>query len=1446
MDSLKSLSFNYFLSNFGISENPSYESCLIEKVKYFKKSKKIVIYLLCKEILSQQNIDNSLSKLRNIIKEKLDSTVEIFFDYDIKYSSVEELITMNLENMLYILKRTIPSFNTTENLVNREILDSNFNITLNSKIIAKKAIERKVDKQIEDYFKKQFKIAIRCNIDTDTSENFILEEYEQQKEDENLALVNEIKKQGLMDSNIKSENQIAKSKEKEGKFSTKVPLSSSVLLGKNFSGEIIDLIDISTDSGRVIVEGEIFNIEIKELNSGRKLAIVSITDYTNSITVKLFERKKQTISLDEMFVKGQVIRVRGDVVYDKFTRENTIMVTDIIKVDKIEKKDSYHKKRVELHLHTQMSSMDGVSSITNIIKRASEWNHKAIAVTDHGVVQAFPEAMDASKKYGVKVIYGLEGYLVDDEISIVEGENNYSLDDEFIVFDIETTGLSNKNDGITEIGAVKIKNNNVIDRFSALINPEKHIPEKIVELTGITNDMVKDKPTIENVLPEFLEFIGSSPVVAHNADFDVGFIRNKSERYGMEFNNTVIDTLKIARALLPNLKKHKLNIIAKELNVSLENHHRAVDDAKATAEIFIKFIEIMKEKNILTLKDININLSTKIDFKKLRPYHIVILAKNQIGLENLYKIVSESHLNYFYRKPRIPRSLLNKLREGLIIGTACEAGELFQSILSNKSQEHINEIAKYYDYLEIQPTGNNKFLIDKNILKDENEIKSINKEIVKLGKNFNKPVVATGDVHFLDPKDGAFRKILMAGQGFSDADNQPPLFFKTTEEMVNEFSYLGKEKAEEVVICNPNKISDEVDHLLPIPEGTFPPEIEGSEEELRRMCYEKAKRIYGENIPDLVKDRLDKELNSIISNGYAVMYIIAQKLVTKSLRDGYLVGSRGSVGSSFAATMSDITEVNPLPPHYVCPKCKYSDFILDGSIGSGADLPDKNCPECGETFIKDGHDIPFEVFLGFEGDKEPDIDLNFAGEYQSEAHKYTEELFGKGKVYRAGTIGTIADKTAYGFVKKYIDEKQLYYNSTEINRLTSGCTGIKRTSGQHPGGVMIVPKNHDVHKFSPIQYPANDSKSGVITTHFDYHSISGRLLKLDILGHDVPTIIKMLEDLTGANAQKIPLDDKKTVDIFTSTEPLGISSEHINCEVGTLGIPEFGTKFVRQMLIDTQPKTFAELVRISGLSHGTDVWLNNAQDLVRNNIAELKDVISTRDDIMNYLILKGLPPKISFKIMEAVRKGRGLTPENEQLMKENNVPEWYIESCKKIKYMFPKAHAAAYVMMSFRIAYFKVYYPEAFYSTYFTTKAEDFDANFIIKGMDAIKFKIKELESMGNNLTAKEKNFLTVLEVALEMYCREVQLLPVDLYSSDSDKFLIVDGKLLPPLKALQGVGENAAKSIVEARKDGEFISIEDLRNRTKVTKTVIEALMNHGCVKGLPETNQLSLFSLA
>ena len=1436
------MNYQEFLDKLGINSKENFKKYLMENLKFYKLEKKLEILFSTEDVVNWEELYFSLNCLKEHLK--LQQEINVKFKYSFVYEDNNELIEANWHNIVFLLQRIIPAIKGMTDKLSWRLENRGLTIEIEEQIIAELANKRKANIAVEDFFRREFDSGIKCIIES-SSKSFDRSSYEVKKEQESTIYIEEIMKNAPTTAVspipiVAEKTATAKS---YGKKSEALDPNSPVLLGKNFNGTLTPLIEIRGEMAQIVTEAEVIAIESRDLNSGKKLYTLTVTDYTSSIMVKIFERKNLVADFDIQVKKGQYLRIRGDVVFDKFAREYVLMASDIVAIQVQKKLDPCEVKRVELHVHTQMSSMDGVSSTSSIIKRAAEWGHKAIAITDHGVVQAFPEAMEAAKKHGIKVIYGMEGYLVNDEAKLVEGEENYSLEDEFIIFDIETTGLSNKLDRITEIGAVRIKGGKILEEYNQLINPQMPIPEKIIQLTGITNEMVANAPAIEEVLPKFISFIGAAPLVAHNASFDIGFIRENVRRFGLTIKNTVLDTLQLARVLLPNLKRHKLDIVAKELGVKLENHHRAVDDALCLANIFVKMIEMMKEKEIYTFKDINTQLSKKADYTKLDTYHIILLVQNEIGLKNLYQIVSESHINYFYKKPRIPKSLLNKYREGILLGTACEAGELYQSLLDSKPQEEIERIVEYYDYLEIQPTENNSFLIEKGLMSSLEDIQSLNRRIVELGEKLKRPVVATCDVHFLESRDEVFRKILMAGQGFTDADNQAPLYFRTTDEMLKEFTYLGPEKAKEVVIDNPVRISEGIESLIPIPDGTFPPEIEGSDEELRRLCYDKAARIYGSPLPEIVQARLDRELNSIISNGYAVMYIIAQKLVTRSLQDGYLVGSRGSVGSSFAATMSDITEVNPLPPHYVCDTCKHSEFITDGSYGSGADLPDKSCPNCEAPLIKEGHDIPFEVFLGFEGDKEPDIDLNFAGEYQSEAHKYTEELFGKGKVFRAGTIGTIADKTAYGFVKKFLDEKGISSTQAEINRLTIGCTGVKRTSGQHPGGVMIVPANKDIHEFCPIQYPANDPSSGVITTHFDYHSISGRLLKLDILGHDVPTIIKMLEDITKVNAQLIPLDDKPTVSLFTSTEALGIKAEDLGCEVGTLGIPEFGTKFVRQMLLDTQPTTFAELVRISGLSHGTDVWLNNAQDLVRAGTAELKDVISTRDDIMNYLIYKGLPKKTSFKIMENVRKGKGLAQEHIEIMKENNVPQWYIDSCNTIKYMFPKAHAVAYVMMSFRIAYFKVHHPEAFYATYFTTKAEDFDADLIVKGKDAVLRKIKELEALGNDMTAKEKNLLTVLEVALEMFLRGIYLLPVDIYESDADKFLIKEGKLLPPLKSLQGVGQNAARNIVEARKDGEFISLEDLRLRSKITKTAIETLVNHGCISDLPETNQLCLF---
>lgn len=1254
-------------------------------------------------------------------------------------------------------------------------------------------------------------------------------------------------KEDFLDQKNKEEKTIAKeivNRVRELKTQPSSVANRNYIYGKRIKDKPVKIVDVKLETGSCVVEGKIFNFETRDIRNNKTLVTFNISDKTNSITAKCFLSEDKTADFLINVKDGSFVSLQGDVTFDSYSRCTVIMIKSLNLLAEEIKQDEEAEKRIELHLHTQMSSMDGISDLRSIVKRGKEWGHDAIAITDHGVVQAFPNAMNLSKEFDMKIIYGVEGYLVNDKKEIVknyEEDKDYST---YTVFDIETTGLSAINDGITEIGAVKIKNGQVIDTYAQLINPEKNIPEFITKLTGIDDMMVKDKPKISTAIHDFNEFIGEDVLVAHNANFDVGFIREKMKRNGLELKNSVLDTLELSRSVFPDLKNHKLNTIAKHLGVKLDNHHRAVDDANATADIFLKIMELLDEKDINTFEQIN-NLNSNKNLSKDISYHVIILAKNLVGLKNLYRLISESHMNYFHRRPRIPKSLIEENREGLIIGSACEAGELYKSIIGNASDDEIKDIVKFYDYLEIQPIENNQFLIDKGIVKDKEQLKNINKKIYKLGEENKKLVVATGDVHFLEPEDEVYRRILMSGQNFSDADNQPPLYFKTTREMLDEFSYLGEDIAREVVITNTNAINNMVDKMMPIPEGTFPPVIEGSEEELKEITYKKAIEIYDSPLPDIVEKRLDRELTSIIENGYAVMYIIAQKLVWKSLEDGYLVGSRGSVGSSFAATMSGITEINPLVPHYVCPGCKYSEFFTDGSIASGADLEDKDCPKCGTRLIKDGHDIPFEVFLGFEGDKEPDIDLNFAGEYQSVAHKYTEELFGEGYVFRAGTIGTIADKTAYGFVRKYFEEKDMSINSAEVNRLTSGCTGVKRTSGQHPGGVMIVPSYKDILDFTPIQYPANDKKSGVVTTHFDYNAISSNILKLDILGHDVPTIIKMLEDITGIIATDIPLDEVNTMKLFTSTEPLGISKEDINCEVGTLGIPEFGTKFVRQMLVDTQPSTFSELVRISGLSHGTDVWINNAQNLVRDKIAPLREVISTREDIMLTLINAGADKKKSFQIMEKVRKGKGLTDEEENMMRSLSIPEWYIDSCKKIKYMFPKAHAAAYVMMSFRIAYFKVYYPEAFYATYFTIKASDFDAESALKGREYVKNKIKQLESAGNDITTKEKNQMTVFEVVLEMYSRGFKFTNVDLYTSDSDKFIIQDQGILPPLKSLEGLGENVARKIASERDLRPFISVEDLVSRAGVNKSVVEVLREHGCLEGLPVSNQVSLFNI-
>ena len=1405
----------------------------VSKVIYFKEDRVIYMYLISKEIISHEILD--------LLREELLCKLKYFKNIRIKIKftgfgrkSEKDIIKAYWHNIIYILKNICPAIEGWKKQIEYMCLDNMLKIKIPKDIFYEKLKKNNIEEVIRNILLEELGIDYEVKVEKAIGEKIDKKKLIEKTDKEIEDLIKEL------DFDVKEEHD-----EEEG-YVIKDEYDEHMIYGEDVNSLVHPIKDLNQNSKTVAIVGEIFHIENKELRNGKILSIMSITDNTSSINCKLFLNDLNKDKILNAVKEGSYVKIKGDVLFDTYQRELTMTISGIRAEVKPQREDTCKKgKRVELHAHTQMSSMDALCSTKKLVKQAAAWGHKAIAITDHGVVQAFPEAMDAGKSNNIKILYGVEGYLVEDNAPVIKNANDESLSQTFVVFDLETTGFSNKNDKITEIGAVKIENFKVVDRFSQLINPQKDISYKVQELTGITNDLIKDKPTIEEVLPKFIEFIGDSVMVAHNADFDMGFMQQKCREQNIEFKNTSVDTLTLARTLLPHMKRFRLNLIAKELGVPLLNHHRAVDDAEATAHIFIKFLEMIQKRGGEKLSDINTILGN-IDYTKLTTNHITLIAKNQAGIKNLYKIVSDAHINHYHRAPRILKSVLEQYKEGIIVGSACEAGEVFQAVKQNKSEEELERIISLYDYIEVMPIDNNRFMIDKGEVEDEEELRELNRRLIEVAKKFGKIPVATGDVHFIDKHEALFRKVLKYSQGFKVDEEETYLHFRTTDEMLEEFKYLGEDLAYEVVVENTNKVADMVEKVLPIPNETFPPRIEGSDKELRDMCNAKAERIYGSPLPDVVRKRLDRELNSIINNGYAVMYIIAQKLVTKSLADGYLVGSRGSVGSSLAATMSDITEVNPLPAHYVCenPDCKYSYFYEIGEWGSGADLPDKDCPKCGRPLKKDGHDIPFEVFLGFEGDKEPDIDLNFSGSYQPVIHKYTEVLFGEGHTYKAGTIGTVAEKTAFGYAKKFVEENDLNSTSAEVLRLANGCTGVKRTTGQHPGGIMVIPDYKDVYDITPIQYPANDPSCGVITTHFDYHSISGRILKLDILGHDVPTIIRMIEDITGKIATEIPLDDKETMSLFTSTEALGVTPEEINCPIGCLAIPEFGTKFVRQMLLDTKPKTFAELVRISGLSHGTDVWLNNAQDLVVEGTVEFKEVISTRDDIMNYLIFKGLPPKMAFTIMESVRKGKGLKPEFIEEMKKNDVPDWYIGSCQKIKYMFPKAHAVAYVMMSFRLAYYKVHYPEAFYATYFTMKAEDFDADLIVKGLDAIKNKMDEITSMGNDATAKEKNMLTVLEVAYEMYARGIKILPVDIYESDAKEFKVVGEKqILPPMIALQGVGENAAIHIQQERENGEFISKEDLQKRTKISKTVIETLTIHGSLDNMSEKNQLSLF---
>lgn len=1377
-----------------------------------------------------------------------------------------ELFSADYFPQLYAaVRRDIPSINGTLN--NAEVRFENNTLTINLLNGGKTLLDSKgFDKALIKLISEEFNLFISVNYTGTFEVEENSEEYKAAIQDaqekinrENLQKAAEFYQEEVETAEKReekhAENTTVEIEVREGKFATPQIIQSSIrpLYGRSIRGKMIPISSISGDSGRIVVWGDVFDIEKKVTKSGDKnIFTIDITDYTGSTTAKVFNSIKESAVIDNI-KKGDTIVVQGDVEYDKYAGELVVNARSIGTAQKVKVVDNAEKKRVELHMHTNMSQMDAVTSAGDLVNRAYQWGHKAVAITDHGVAQAFPDAMKAADKINkdedkIKIIYGVEAYFMDDLVESVKGDADTGFDGTFICFDIETTGLSAARDKITEIGAIKVENGVITDTFSTFANPEMPIPQKITQLTGITDDMVKDAPSQSEAVGAFLEFAGDNVLVAHNAPFDTSFIAKACEDMGREYNYTSIDTVAISRAILTDIKNCKLDTVAKFLRLGDFNHHRATDDAEMLARIFINLCQrLTDDYGITKTNDINTKIAGG-DFKKLPTYHQIILVKNKTGLKNLYRLISYSHLNYFYKKPRIPKSELVKYREGLIIGSACCAGQLYMAILEGKPWGELKQIASFYDYLEIQPAGNNSFMIRDGRFNSVDELHEIDRTIIKLAKELGKPVCATCDVHFMDPTDSEFRKILMAGQGFKDAEQQAPLYFRTTAEMLKEFEWLGKDKAYEYVVENPNKIADMCEYIRPIPKGTFPPNIEGAQEQLIDITWKRAKEKYGDPLPEIVKARLDKELNSITTYGFSVLYMTAQKLVADSEAHGYLVGSRGSVGSSFVATMSGISEVNPLCPHYVCPNCKHSEFITDGSYGSGFDMPPKNCPECGTLMDQDGHEIPFETFLGFKGDKVPDIDLNFSGEYQSKSHRYTEELFGKNNVFKAGTISTVAEKTALGFVKKFAQERGLVMHKAEEKRLAIGCTGVKRTTGQHPGGMVVVPRTNDVYDFCPVQHPANDVNSDNITTHFDFHSIHDTITKLDELGHDVPTIYHYLELYTGIPVMKVSMSDPEVMSLFTSPKALGVTEEDIDSKTGTFSLPECGTAFVRGMLVEAQPKTFTDLLQIAGLSHGTDVWLGNAQELIHNGTCTISEVIGTRDSIMTYLMHKGLEPGMAFKIMEIVRKGNAtklLTEEHFKAMREHNVPEWYIDSCMKIKYMFPKAHAAAYMIATLRLGWYKVHKAVEYYAAYFTVRSENLDGAIAMQGHQAVRDKmnnIKQKQSV-HEATAKDEAEFQTLQIVNEMMARKIEFLPVDIYKSEAKMFKVEDGKIRLPFSSLPGVGGAAADSLAETGKHTEYLSIEDMQIKTKVTKAVIETLKDVGVLKDLPESSQMSLF---
>ena len=1367
------------------------------------------------------------------------------------------------------LKRRNASLNGTLNDVQVRSSDDTLIITLQhggKDILLQKGIDKKLSALIKEMFGLTYRIRFDGVLTIDAESEAYIEQ--QKTAEENILRQKLLEEQELHEMTMKAANAHKTSAKKaeplpvpneieirEGAtlYPSCIPESAVTVYGGHIKGSLFQLKNITPESGTIIFWGEIFSIDVRDTRDNkRKIISISVTDYSGSVTVKIIELNEKCKGVLEL-KKGDAILVEGNTQFDKYDHDLTVMASAICRVSMTKVVDKAPVKRVELHLHTNMSAMDAVTSAGDLVNRAYQWGMPAIAITDHGVAQAFPDAMNAcdairSKGGKFKILYGVESYFINDgESSAVTGSSCEKLNGEFIVFDIETTGLSVLQERITEIGAVRMVNGEIRDTFSTFADPEKHIPEKITELTGIDDSMVKDAPSEEEAVRKFLEFCGeNATVVAHNAAFDTSFIKAACERNSLSYTLSHIDTLVISRGLYPQLSKHKLDVVAKHLKLGDFNHHRACDDAMMLAKIFqVMLQKLSEEYKITDVSEISKALP-KPSIKTYKYYHQILLVKNQLGLKNLYKLISKSHLDYFYKKPLLPKSELVKLRDGLIVGSACEAGELYRAILEGKNREELKKIASFYDYLEIQPVGNNMHLVREGRVKDVQELQEYNKLIVSLGEELDIPVVATCDVHFMDPHQSKYREILMTSQNYSDAAMQPPLYFRNTAEMLKEFDYLGEEKAYEVVVKNTNEIADMIEDIRAVPKGNFPPFIPGAEEELTSITWERAKKQYGDPLPEIVRARIEKELNSIITNGFSVLYMTAQKLVANSNEHGYLVGSRGSVGSSFVATMSGISEVNPLCPHYICPNCCNSEFFTDGSYGSGFDLPPKKCPNCGTEYQRDGHDIPFETFLGFKGDKTPDIDLNFAGEYQSQSHRYTEVLFGKENVFKAGTIATVAEKTAIGYVRKYSEVTGNTVNRAEELRLAAGCTGVRRTTGQHPGGMVVVPRMNDVYEFCPIQHPANDQKTDNITTHFDFHSIHDTVCKLDELGHDVPTIYRYLGEYTGIDVMNISMSDPEVMSLFTSTEALGVTPEDIDSLTGTFSLPEVGTSFVRQMLIDTQPKTFSDLLQVSGLSHGTDVWIGNASELIEKKICTISEVIGTRDNIMVYLMHKGLEPDMAFKIMEIVRKGKAtklLTEDHIKAMKEHDVPQWYIDSCMKIKYMFPKAHAAAYMIATLRLGWYKVHRAKEYYAAYFTVRSDDFDASLVCKGRDAVRAKMQDISGkiQRKEASAKEISTYATLQIVNEMLARGVEVLPIDIYRSDAKKFLIEGEKIRLPFSALPGVGEAAAIALAEARNEGEFASIEDFQQRAKVSKTVIELLREIGAFADLPETSQLT-----